>query len=166
VDELAARLAGPSGLTASASTFGRREVIQAICEQLPDGAPAATIEALADQLLTRPDLFMPLHADPARQPSEPGRANPDGEPDAKRAWTTPELLQVEADVLATATRRQHARVGLVDEPTMAATIARYTLQHDQAAMLRALTTSGHGVQVVNAAAGTGKTHTLDACRHA
>lgn len=41
-------LAGPDGLTKNRSTFGRREVIQGICDLLPNGAPVTDICDWAD----------------------------------------------------------------------------------------------------------------------
>lgn len=42
------RLAGPDGLTRNRSMFGRREIIQGICDLLPNGAPIASIVEWAD----------------------------------------------------------------------------------------------------------------------
>ena len=44
-------LAGPTGLTAKESTFTRPDVIRAIAERLPQGAPVRTIEEAADRFL-------------------------------------------------------------------------------------------------------------------
>ena len=46
-EALFAALASPAGLTARASTFGRREVLQAICCALPHGGDIGDIAALA-----------------------------------------------------------------------------------------------------------------------
>lgn len=43
---LARRLLGPEGLTAHASTFDRRDVLQAICQQLPTAGPQSKSESL------------------------------------------------------------------------------------------------------------------------
>ncbi|MDP8932528.1 MAG: relaxase domain-containing protein, partial [Actinomycetota bacterium] len=49
------------GLTAHASTFTRRDVILAIAEGLPTGAPVETVEGLADSFIRRdPDQVVPL----------------------------------------------------------------------------------------------------------
>jgi conjugative relaxase-like TrwC/TraI family protein len=55
--DLALHLLGPDGLTAKRSTFDRRDVLQAWCQHLADGAPVPHVRALADALL-----------DPHRQP--------------------------------------------------------------------------------------------------
>jgi hypothetical protein len=45
-------LVGDTGLTANASTFTRRDVVQAIASRLPTGGRVADIEAIADATLT------------------------------------------------------------------------------------------------------------------
>ena len=59
-----------------------------------------------------------------------------------------------------------AGLGIVPDRTVDAAIAAVPLElgEDQAAMVRGLLTSGHGVEVVQAAAGTGKTTALSAAR--
>ena len=47
-------LLGPDGLTARASSFDRRAVLRAWCDQLTAGAEVTMIEALADQTLAEP----------------------------------------------------------------------------------------------------------------
>src|SRR5581483_6709299 len=46
-EELFADLAAPDGLTAQVSTFGRKEVLQAICDRLPAGAEVGQVVDLA-----------------------------------------------------------------------------------------------------------------------
>ncbi len=55
------RLLGPDGLTKQASTFDRRAVLRAWCEQLTDGADITLIEQLADQTLADPRV-VPLQS--------------------------------------------------------------------------------------------------------
>lgn len=50
------RLLGPLGLTEHDSTFSRRDVVRAWCEQMPTGAPAKQIATLTDQFLERDDV--------------------------------------------------------------------------------------------------------------
>jgi hypothetical protein len=50
-EALFAALASPGGLTRRASTFGRREVIRALCDALPHGAPVGAILELSDAFL-------------------------------------------------------------------------------------------------------------------
>jgi conjugative relaxase-like TrwC/TraI family protein len=181
-DRLLAELAGPAGLTQEASTFCRRDVLRAICERLPTGADLAEIEGLADRLLARGDLIIPVtHShELAGLPAgdsirlADGRAVP-ARADAQR-YSTHELLALEAEVIAAAARRQEDGAGQVPKQVVAGVLDSHLgrrprpgtppprLAADQAAMVAALTTSGHGVQLVNAQAGAGKTFALDAAR--
>jgi conjugative relaxase-like TrwC/TraI family protein len=52
-----AELLSPAGLTAKASTFTRPDALRGWCVQLPQGAPVAEVEALADRLLACPDVL-------------------------------------------------------------------------------------------------------------
>jgi hypothetical protein len=183
-DRLIAELAGPNGLTQEASTFCRRDVLRAICERLPAGADLTEIEGLADRLLARDDLIIPVtHADElAVLPAGDSIRLADGRAIPARAdlqrYSTQELLALEAEVIAAAARRQGNDAGLVPTQVVTAVLDRHVgrrprfepgsplprLAPDQAAMVAALTTSGHGVQLVNAQAGAGKTFALDAAR--
>jgi hypothetical protein len=50
-DVLFASLAAPDGLTAQVSTFGRKEVLQAICDRLPAGADIGQVVELAKEFV-------------------------------------------------------------------------------------------------------------------
>jgi hypothetical protein len=54
--EIDVELAGPDGLTAHASTFDRRHVLQAWCNQLPADAPVTEVEQLARRTLADPAM--------------------------------------------------------------------------------------------------------------
>jgi conjugative relaxase-like TrwC/TraI family protein len=185
-DRIIAQLAGSEGLTRDASTFCRRDVLRAICEQLPAGAKVAEIEDLADRFLRAEGLVIPVTyvgEDLAHVGDIIRRA--DGRAVSARAdtqrYSTHELVALEASVIADAERRQGEGAGIVPEqiltavldshvgrrtPRAAGDITLARLTPDQVAMVRALTTSGHGIQLVNAHAGTGKTFALDAARAA
>jgi conjugative relaxase-like TrwC/TraI family protein len=185
-DRIRAELAGPAGLTQEASTFCRRDVLQAICERLPAGADLTEIERLADGFLGGDPRVTPVtHTDdePAVLPASDTIRLADGRAISARAdiqrYSTRELLAVEATVIAAAQRRQGEGAGTVPQQVVAAVLAAHVgrqtphagpgtapprLAPDQVAMVQALTTSGHGVQLVNAQAGTGKTFALDAAR--
>jgi hypothetical protein len=157
-------------------------VLRAICERLPAGADLSEIESLAEQLLAADDLIIPVtHADelavlPAGDTIRlaDGRAIP-ARADLQR-YSTKELLALEAEVIAAAAGRQGDGAGLVPKQVVTVVLAGHLgrrprpgsplprLAPDQAAMVAALTTSGHGVQLVNAQAGAGKTFALDAAR--
>ena len=174
VAQLYAQLAGPHGLTEQASTFTRRDVLRAIAEQHPDGAARHRIEALADDFLDSPAVVPVVdagtrlcHRDVMRRPD--GRLV-SGDPNEAR-YSTPELLAIEHRLVDTALDRIDAAAGMARAEVVDAVIAERAqlgtpLGEDQEALVRQLTTSGAGVDVVVAKAGTGKTFSLDAARDA
>ena len=162
----------PTGLTARASTFDRRDVLRAIAERMPAGATVAQIEAMADDFLTHPEvirLLMPatgaglLGSDVIRRADGTVIAAASPEP----RWSTLELIGLEQDLVDRATARAGDGSGVVPDQVLAKVLAtRPTLEAEQAEMVTRLTRSGNGIDVVSAAAGTGKTYTLDAARDA
>lgn len=139
-------LAGPTGVTEKDSTFDRLDLLRAIADGLPLGAPVEVIEQVADAFLDRPDVIAV------------------GE---KRNYThaieysTTELLRLEERLLTSGLNRQADGVGIVDRAVVAGLLAvRPTIGEDQAAMVERLCGGGEGVVVVAAAAGTGKTYGL------
>lgn len=87
--------------------------------------------------------------------------------DVEARYSTPEMLATERQLIVGATKRVGEGAGIADaEQVDAALTVRSYLADEQAAMVRALTTSGDGVQVVLAKAGAGKTTALDAAREA
>ena len=168
-EDLFAALAAPDGLTAQVSTFGRKEVLQAICDHLPAGADMGQVVALAKEfvasnhvieigvperlwtndVLRRLDgTVVPAHLD-------------------LRRWTTPEMLATENRLINGARSRTDDWVGIAaPDQVEAALAARPTLSAEQTAMVERLTGSGAGVEVVVGAAGSGKTFALGAARDA
>jgi hypothetical protein len=168
-EELFAALAAPDGLTAEVSTFGRKEVLQAICDRLPAGAEIGQVVALArefvatdhvvsigvpDRLWTNDILreldgtVVPAHRDLLR-------------------WTTPEMLATENRLIDGALSRADDLVGIVASDDVTAAVAvRPTLSAEQRAMIERLCGSGAGVEVVVGVAGSGKTFALAAARDA
>ena len=172
---LAERLLSPDGLTAHASTFGRREAIQGWCEELRLGSSILDVERYADRLLS-PSFGGVLRltgaAGPARTvATSEGIRLADGRlvrsaPDEPR-YTTPELLALEQRLVDRATARLDDGVAGVDPGVVARVIGqRSTLRDEQADAARRLTTSGAGVEVLVGRAGTGKTYTLGIAREA
>ena len=167
-------LAGPHGLTERASTFTRRDVLRAIAERHADGAPRPRIEALADDFLDSPAVVAVVNAD-SRLCHRDAIRRPDGRivsgnPNEAR-FSTPELLALEHRLVETAVTRVDAGVGVARAEAVDAVVAERVhagapLGEDQEALVRHLTTSGAGVDVVVAKAGTGKTFSLDAAREA
>lgn len=168
-EALFAALAGQDGVTARASTFGRREVLQAICAALPNGGDIPDIVALADGFLVsehvlaldRPVVLRA--ADVIRRGD--GRLVVSYADEAR--FTTPEMLTVEADLLASAARRQGAGVAIAGAAAVRTAMSeRVTLASEQLEMVVRICRSGAGVDVVEGVAGAGKTFALDAARAA
>jgi hypothetical protein len=133
--------------------FDRRDALRAWCGQLPCGAPVEMIEWLADQLLTEPDVT-PVDRLAGWQ-AGPGSAR------SFARHSTVEMLAVEASVIEGALALQHAGRAAVDNTAVNRELSTATgLSDEQRLMVRGLTTSGRGVDVVIGKAGTGKTHAL------
>jgi Ti-type conjugative transfer relaxase TraA len=163
-------LASPEGLTSQASSFTRREVIQGFCDRLGMGARVESIERMADRFLTS-DGVVPLVSrgeDPnptAHLRTSEGRAIPIGA--EERKYSTEEMLGVELGVIERSVSRRHDGCGTADGKALQAALEkRPSLFSDQQAMVKRLTTSGQGVEVVVGKAGAGKTFALDAAREA
>jgi len=169
VDEIGTRLLGPDGLTRQASTFDRRAVLRAWCEQLPQGAEVSLIEALADQTLADSQV-VPLTPDehgPVRTMRRHATGRPIDTPSTGTRYSTQELLALEARLIRRAVAGVDEALGVADEQcVLAALAARPSLSDEQVEMVVALSTSGRAVDAVIAAAGTGKTFSLDAARDA
>ncbi len=147
VDDLVAELTSPTGLTASVSTFERRDVVRAVAERMAHGASPAEVEAIADAVLGSPEAT-PL-----------ARVGRGGE----LLHTTAELLDVERALLHQATAAQGAGRGLVGPQDLADAFADFpVLAGEQRDMVARLATSGAGVDVVVGKAGAGKTTALAA----
>jgi conjugative relaxase-like TrwC/TraI family protein len=144
--EMAAALAGPKGLTERQSSFGRRDLVRALAEAHRGGAPAEWLEALADGFLA--DHVTPI------EPAIPARGR-------RAAYTTPELLGVEARLLALAGERgvwappapEHVERSLAVHPHLGA---------DQRSAVRHLAGGDGRVRLLEAHAGRGKTAALAA----
>ncbi len=171
VDALAEDLVGPEGLTAQASSFDRRDVLRGICDRLPAGATVAGIEAIAERVLARADVVRLVDTGPGLLSSNVIRradgtiVAATGIGDAR--WSTTELIGIERHLVDRATARAGEGACVVPGGVLAEVLARRpTLTPEQAEMVTRLCVSGNGIDVVCAAAGTGKTYTLDAARDA
>jgi hypothetical protein len=143
------RLAGPDGLTATASTFARQDVLAALGGQLA-GATRAELEDLADQFCG--ERAVSVVAEQALE---------------ERRWSTPELLAVEQRLVAAATGRAGEQTTVVAHEAFRAALAAHpSAGPDQQAMVRDVCQGGAGVALVVGRAGTGKTFALGAARHA
>jgi conjugative relaxase-like TrwC/TraI family protein len=135
-----------AALTAHASHFDRRDVIQAVAGCLPAGAPGEEVCELADAFLKTPDVIGIA-------------ASAKGE-----RFTTRTIWELERGALDRVTAmaaREDAAV--VSEIVVSRVLAkRPSMKADQEAMVRRLLGGGEGLIVVVGEAGTGKTYSLTA----
>jgi conjugative relaxase-like TrwC/TraI family protein len=128
-------------LTDHASHFDRRDVVRAVAGLLPEGAPAADVEEIADAFLALDSVIAV------------------GETAKGPRFTTERIWEIEREALAAASAMAaDGGHGAVDEVTVARVLAaRSTIKPDQRAMVERLTTGGEQLVVVVGEAGTGKT---------
>ncbi len=85
----------------------------------------------------------------------------------ERRWSTPEMLEVEQGLVASALERRGEQAGLCSPEAVRQALAEHpTIGEDQAGMVRDLTLSPNGVRAVVGKAGTGKTYAMGVARHA
>jgi conjugative relaxase-like TrwC/TraI family protein len=143
------RLAGPDGLTATASTFTRADVLVALGAGLA-GAGRTDLEELADRFLA--ERAVSVVADRALE---------------ERRWSTPDLLGVEQRLVISATGRTGEQTAVASHEAVREALAAHpSAGTDQQAMVRDLCQGGQGVALVVGRAGTGKTFALGMARHA
>ena len=150
VHQLAAYLLGPAGLTAQATGFDRRDLLQALCQALPAGTATdrAALEAVADQVLASRDVVRLVSA-----------------PEDGPRWTTTELLRVEQAALRIAEELRVRPDRDVASEVLEDAVAGRKLSGEQESMVRALT-AAEGLAVVVGPAGAGKTAALAAATQA
>jgi conjugative relaxase-like TrwC/TraI family protein len=134
------------------SHFDRRDLLCSLASQLREGAnPLALEQAVAGVLAG--GSVVEIHR---------GR-----EPLAPSYYTTPRLWELEQRLITAAVEGTGAGVAKVEEPTLAAVLARHSyLGSEQVEMVRRLTTGGERVITVAALPGTGKTTALKAAAEA
>jgi conjugative relaxase-like TrwC/TraI family protein len=146
VDEVALgdQLAGPHGLTERANSFDERVVLQEFAAAAEHGATVDEIREQADRFTRRPDVL----------------ATELGE------FTTVDLVECERRLIASAVGRVDDGVGVIDTRDVERGInaAGRPLTDEQAAVVAVVASSGRGVEVVEALAGTGKTYTAGVLR--
>ena len=159
--QLFAQLLAPDGLTAQSSTFDRRDVLRAVAERAPRGATVDQIAALAEEFLSHPEVVaLRGGPDPARSAAihrSDGAAIPTTR---QRCYSTRELIELETRLVAQAVTRRNSGVGVAPVEYVEGRVGGDRLSVEQADMVRRLCRSGNGIEVVTAAAGTGKTYTL------
>jgi conjugative relaxase-like TrwC/TraI family protein len=150
-ERLLDELAEQTGLTAQASTFARRDVLDALAKRLPVQASAdqtlATLEDLADEFLASERAVLVTMDRGLDEPR----------------YSTPELLGLERGLVDQAERRATEQTAVVaSEHVRAALAARPGLDSDQEAMVRQVTGDGAGISLVVGYAGSGKTYATGA----
>jgi conjugative relaxase-like TrwC/TraI family protein len=147
-------LAGPEGLTAQASTFTRADVVDALAKRLPVAVSAEEALTQAEQVADRFLGERSVHVARDR------RLGAD-------RYSTPELLDRERQLVASALERRDERRAQVRPEVVRSVLERHpTAGEDQAAMVQDVTRSGSGVVLVVGRAGSGKTWTLGLAREA
>jgi conjugative relaxase-like TrwC/TraI family protein len=132
-------------LTLEHSSFDRRDVLRCLAGRARQGLRVEELERAAEQFLSSPRVVA-LSA---------GR------------WTTPEMLRVEVALVNNALARRAGGFGLTGAEALARALdADRALSVEQARMVRRLTSSGDGVEVVVGVAGAGKTRALASATHA
>jgi Ti-type conjugative transfer relaxase TraA len=156
-------IVGPEGLTAERSAFARRDVVRELAARQGRGGSVEQIEQAADRLIAS-DQVVALDGSAAGATIRPtAPLNRRGEP----LLTTPEMLEVEARMIDQAAGRTGEGAGMValgEGERFERRPGGLMLSDEQQAMVRRLATSGDGVEVVRAKAGTGKTTAIDAAR--
>jgi Ti-type conjugative transfer relaxase TraA len=151
-DDLAEDLIAPDGVTRQASTFDRRDVLRDLAGAPREGATPRDLEVLADAWLASDDVVR-LEAGAWRQHLGGAR------------FSTVEMLELERELVDIALARRDSATAVAPPGTVDQVLARSRqLADEQTNLISSITTSGHGVEVVNAAAGTGKTRALGAAR--
>jgi hypothetical protein len=136
------RLSGPDGLTANHNTFARRHAVAEIAGEFIDGITLDALERATDEYLGHASVQ-------ELQRTESG----------ERRFTTQDLLACERSILGGAMRRHDSMTAVIPDRLIDSALAEAqpTLNAGQAAAVRAISTSGNGVDTVQALAGTGKT---------
>ncbi len=154
----------PNGLMRDRSTFARRDVVRELAAEHGRGGSVARIEELADRLIDSDQIVtLDTSEDRVSLARLPARPPWSGEV----LLTTPDILAVEAKMLDEATGRRAAGAGVVGLSQSSDIERRPTglvLSDDQRDAVLQLVTSGAGVEVLRAKAGTGKTTAIDAAR--
>ena len=140
--QVSVELVGAAGLTERQNTFAKREAVMAWAAAHGQGAPAETVERAAVQFLARADVH--------------GAAGV-----TERRFTTSDLLTHEQAIVVGAQARRDEGTGRLGSALVDAVLANaaHAPTAEQARVIRGLTSSGHGVETVEALAGTGKTFT-------
>jgi conjugative relaxase-like TrwC/TraI family protein len=143
---LFARLSGPNGLTEQHNAFARRHALAEIAGASQQGATIGELEATTSAYLEDPTV------------------KPLNDSVGERVYTTLDLLACEREIIDGARRRVGENAGVLAPPLVEGVLASFkpALNADQTAAVKAITSSGRGVDAVSALAGTGKTTMIGA----
>ena len=169
ISDAVAHLLGEEGLCAHDSSFEIRDAYREAAALFQQGASLDMIETIASGCFASNGL-VPLTGTVARL-TTPTSPSPAVAPTLTAAtnlrYTTRELLRAEQQLLDTARNTRASAVSVVDEAILEEVIStNQQLSEEQLAMLKRLTGSGDGVEVVLGHAGAGKTYGLRCCRQA
>jgi Ti-type conjugative transfer relaxase TraA len=158
-------LIGPNGLTRERSTFTRRELVQDVAAAHGRGGSVGRIEELADRLIASDQI---VAVDGPADAAARLRGRSTGER-AEALFTTPDMLALEAAMVDQAAGRVGEGAGVVRSASVegggfARRPGGLVFSDEQQQMVGQLVTSGHGIDIVRARAGTGKTTAIDAAR--
>ena len=176
VDRCLDGLVGPHGLTERSATFRRTDVIEALASAVGASATAAQIERIADRLLTSDRVQLVDRAEPVQISVQTSvetsvEGSVDGSWSARlsvprsvtqKLYTVPDLVQIEARLLAWAHPADRAGTVIAAETVHGVVSQRGELSDEQCAMVRAVCSSGEFVQPVAGRPGAGKTYALEA----
>jgi conjugative relaxase-like TrwC/TraI family protein len=149
-------------LTEQSSSFNRSDLLRRLADDCRQGERVEVITARADAILTDPELVIPLAPGEAGLTQGDVRRSAGGRVSAYAVgakWTTPAQLDLEGRLVDAAVRRVDTDTARADAELVERVIGRqlFVLSDEQATAVRGLTTSGNGVDVLHASAGTGKT---------
>ena len=154
------------GLTEHEAVFERRHVVQRLSEIAGDRLSADAIDALAEELITHPEL-VELRA--TREKSAQGAIRRDDGRVVKlpgeRIFTTTSMLALERRALAAYERGRDAGAGIMPAECTKQVLGteRFArLSGEQRRFVESLTSSGMRIQAGVGAAGSGKTTALEA----
>lgn len=151
------RLAGPTGLTQHASSFTRKEVVEAIAEAGAAGLQAGDIERLADAFLGS-DAVQPLAPTSSAAEWVWRRAGAKERDIDLVRWSTPELVRLEHDLLRWADEGFGIDLPDVPDDIVGRALGRHPeLSDEQAAMVRAMASATTAIQPIAGRPGSGKT---------
>jgi conjugative relaxase-like TrwC/TraI family protein len=139
------RLAGAAGLTELQNTFDQRAVLRAFAEDAQQGARIRALIERGDRFGERQDVLL----------TERGEL------------TTAELVAVERRLIAAAQGRAGEGIARINPQAVSVALGQCgrALNDGQRKAVEATVASGHGVQVIEALAGTGKTYTAGVLRY-